>query len=78
MNWELEKMRSDIITSLGSHHGAIRQRPSVSYAAPRLGQRNTWMVNNADRVLSRQQQGQRRLSEPWPPRWRRSPPRPAR
>jgi N4-gp56 family major capsid protein len=49
MNWELEKMRSDIITSLEAitADGNVQ----VSYAAATAGQRNTWMVNNADRVL---------------------------
>jgi len=49
MNWELEKMRSDIITSLEAitADGSVQ----ISYAAATAGQRNTWMVNNADRVL---------------------------
>jgi N4-gp56 family major capsid protein len=49
MTWELEKMRSDIITSLGAitADGNVQ----VSYGAATAGQRNTWMVNNADRVL---------------------------
>jgi N4-gp56 family major capsid protein len=49
MTWELEKMRSDIITSLGAitADGNVQ----VSYASATAGQRNTWMVNNADRVL---------------------------
>ena len=49
MNWELEKMRSDIITSLEAitADGNVQ----VSYAAATAAQRNAWMVNNADRVL---------------------------
>jgi len=49
MVWELEKMRNDIISSLG----AITADGNVqlTYAAATAGQRNTWMVNNADRVL---------------------------
>jgi N4-gp56 family major capsid protein len=49
MVWELEKMRNDIITSLEAitADGNVQ----VSYAAATAGQRNTWMVNNADRVL---------------------------
>ena len=49
MVWELEKMRNDIITSLEAMtaDGNIQ----VSYGAASAAQRNTWMVNNADRVL---------------------------
>ena len=49
MVWELEKMRNDIITSLEAMtaDGNIQ----VSYGAATAAQRNTWMVNNADRVL---------------------------
>lgn len=49
MTWELEKMRSDIITSLG----AITADGNVqlSYASASAAQRNAWTVNNADRVL---------------------------
>src|SRR4249919_4377239 len=49
MVWELEKMRNDIITSLGAitADGNVQ----VSYLAATAGQRNTWLVNNADRVL---------------------------
>jgi len=49
MVWELEKMRNDIITSLGAitADGNVQ----VSYTAATAGQRNTWLVNNADRVL---------------------------
>ena len=58
MNWELEKMRSDIITSLEA-----ASRPTatvqVSYAAATAAQRNAWMVNNADRVLFGNSRGQR-------------------
>ena len=49
MTWELEKMRSDIITSLGAitADGNVQ----VSYAAATAGQRNAWLVNNTDRAL---------------------------
>jgi N4-gp56 family major capsid protein len=49
LTWELEKMRNDIITSFGAMtaDGSVQ----VSYGAATAGQRNTWMVNNADRVL---------------------------
>jgi N4-gp56 family major capsid protein len=49
MTWELEKMRSDIITSLG----AITADGNVqlSYAAASAAQRNAWLVNNTDRAL---------------------------
>jgi N4-gp56 family major capsid protein len=49
MVWELEKMRNDIITSLEgiTADGNVQ----VSYGAATAAQRNTWMVNNADRVL---------------------------
>src|SRR6185369_5631531 len=49
MNWEKEKMRNDIISSLG----AITANADVSltYAAATAGQRNTYLVNNADRIL---------------------------
>ncbi len=48
-NWIMGKMRSDIITSLGSitADGDVQ----ISYAAATAAQRNTWLVNNADRVL---------------------------
>ena len=49
MVWELEKMRNDIITSLEAM--TADGNVQVSYAAATAGQRNTWMVNNADRVL---------------------------
>lgn len=49
MVWELEKMRNDIITSLEAitADGNVQ----ISYGAATAAQRNTWMVNNADRVL---------------------------
>ncbi len=49
MVWEKEKMRNDIIAALG----AITANADVSltYAAASAGQRNTWLTNNADRVL---------------------------
>ena len=49
MVWELEKMRNDIITSLEAI--TADNNVQVSYAAATAGQRNTWMVDNADRVL---------------------------
>jgi N4-gp56 family major capsid protein len=49
MVWELEKMRTDIISSLGSMtaDGSVQ----LTFAAATAGQRNTWQVNNVDRVL---------------------------
>ena len=49
MVWAKEKIRNDIITSLGAitADGNVQ----VTYAAATAGQRNTWLVNNADRVL---------------------------
>ncbi len=49
MIWALEKIRTDIILSLG----AITADANVqlTYAAASAGQRNTWVTNNADRVL---------------------------
>lgn len=48
-NWAQNKLRSDIITSLGSvtADGDVQ----ISYGAATAGQRNTWLVNNTDRVL---------------------------
>jgi N4-gp56 family major capsid protein len=48
-NWAANKLRSDIITSLGAitADGDVQ----ITYAAATAGQRNTWLVNNADRVL---------------------------
>ena len=42
--WCMTKMRSDIITALGSING-------VAYASSNATQRNEWMVDNADRVV---------------------------
>lgn len=42
--WMMEKTRNDIITALGSIDG-------VAYASATATQRNTWLTNNADRVL---------------------------
>jgi len=49
MTWALEKIRNDIISGLG----AITANADVSltYAAATAGQRNTYLVNNADRIL---------------------------
>lgn len=49
MTWELEKMRTDIITSLGAITGDAYLQ--VPYNSATAAQRNYWMVNNADRVL---------------------------
>jgi N4-gp56 family major capsid protein len=48
-NWAANKLRSDIITSLGAitADGDVQ----ITYAAATAGQRNTWLVNNTDRVL---------------------------
>jgi N4-gp56 family major capsid protein len=47
--WDKEKMRNDIIFSLGAitADGNVQ----VNYGAATAAQRNAWMVNNADRVL---------------------------
>jgi N4-gp56 family major capsid protein len=47
--WSLEKMRSDLILSLTAvtADGDVQ----IPYASATAGQRNTWLVNNADRVL---------------------------
>lgn len=49
MTWELEKIRADVIGSLGAitADGNVQ----ISYGSASAAQRNTWMVNNADRVL---------------------------
>ena len=49
MNWELEKLRADIILSLEAvtADGNVQ----IPYATATAAQRNYWMVNNADRVL---------------------------
>jgi len=49
MNWEKEKMRNDIISSLGAI--TADNDVSLTYAAATAGQRNTYLVNNADRIL---------------------------
>ena len=41
--WSMERMKTDIITALGSING-------VAYASATAAQRNAWMVDNADRV----------------------------
>jgi N4-gp56 family major capsid protein len=48
-NWAANKLRNDIISSLG----AITADGNVqlTYAAASAAQRNTWLTNNADRVL---------------------------
>ena len=48
-NWAANKLRSDIITSLGAitADGNVQ----ISYGAASAAQRNTWLVNNSDRVL---------------------------
>lgn len=48
-NWAANKLRTDIITALGSI--TADGNVSLSYAAASAAQRNTWLVNNADRVL---------------------------
>ena len=48
-NWSLEKIRADIITSLEAvtADGSVQ----IPYSTASAAQRNTWMVNNADRIL---------------------------
>lgn len=43
MNWEMEKMRSDIITALSSING-------TAYGSANSTARNLWLASNADRV----------------------------
>ena len=47
--WALEKMRTDIINSLTAV--TADGNTQITYAAATAGQRNTWLTNNADRVL---------------------------
>lgn len=42
--WEMEKLRNDIITALGSING-------VAYASASEAQKDAWLVDNQDRVL---------------------------
>lgn len=49
MTWAKEKMRTEIINSLGMI--TADADVSLTYAAASAAQRNTWMTNNADRVL---------------------------
>jgi N4-gp56 family major capsid protein len=48
-NWASNKLRTDIITSLGAvtADGDVQ----ISYGTATAAQRNTWLVNNSDRVL---------------------------
>ena len=47
--WSLEKMRADIILSLTAM--TADGSTQIPYASATSGQRNTWLTNNADRVL---------------------------
>lgn len=49
MTWELEKMRADIILSMTAM--TANASVEIPYASATAGQRNTWLTNNADRVL---------------------------
>lgn len=42
--WSADRLRSDIITALGSIDG-------IAFGSASAGQRNTWTANNSDRVL---------------------------
>ncbi len=48
-NWAMNKLRNDIIASLGAMTADANVQ--VSYGAASAAQRNTWLTNNADRVL---------------------------
>jgi len=48
-NWATEKIRIDLIASLGAMTADADVQ--ITYAAATAGQRNTWLVNNTDRVL---------------------------
>lgn len=54
-NWSAEKLRDDIFTELQGiivkQGGSNSEDTSLSYAAASAGQRNSHIVNNADRVL---------------------------
>jgi N4-gp56 family major capsid protein len=54
-NWAAEQLRDDVITELQAiivkQGGSNNEDTSVSYAAATAGQRNSHVVNNADRVL---------------------------
>lgn len=47
--WAMSKLRTDIITALGSISTGVGT--SVAYSAATAGQRNAWLVANADRIL---------------------------
>jgi N4-gp56 family major capsid protein len=47
--WSLEKMRADIILSLTAM--TADGNLQIPYASATAGQRNSWLVNNSDRVL---------------------------
>jgi N4-gp56 family major capsid protein len=49
LTWDKEKLRTDIITAMGKL--GIDGGTSLTYAAASAGQRNSWLVNNTDRVL---------------------------
>lgn len=46
INWEMEKMRADIIIALG----AVSSNPVVPYSTATAAQRNAWLAANSDRV----------------------------
>ena len=48
-NWAANKLRTDIISSLGAM--TADGNVQVTYAAATAAQRNTWLANNADRLL---------------------------
>jgi hypothetical protein len=47
--WSLEKMRADIILSLTAV--TADGNTQIPYASASAGQRNSWLVNNSDRIL---------------------------
>ena len=47
--WSMEKLRTDIITALGSI--STGTGTSLSYGSASAAQRNAWLVANADRIL---------------------------
>ena len=49
MDWSTEKLRAEIITSLSAV--TANADVQISYGAATAGQRDTWLANNADRVL---------------------------
>ena len=48
MDWSMEKIRDDVIEAMGAVHNGTSY---FNYGDATAGQRNSWAVNNADRIL---------------------------